>query len=177
MLQRHPCPTNTDCVFLILDLDPSLPWFMVPPDEQKKPKKKRKSKFKPPLKTPNAVASASASSLNQSSVATTSASQSNQAIIPSSTPGSHQNQPSSSSVTGQSSNISMVTPNDVQRGTKRKTRSPLSGKARMPGSLKRKGKVRENLSSILAKIIKPSGNRALKRQTCHSDKGRLSLRP
>ena len=137
---------------------------MVPPDEQKKPKKKRKSKFKPPLKTPNTVAS-------------TSASQSNQDTIPSSTSGSHQNRPTSSTVTGQSSNTLMVTPNDVQRGTKRKTRSPLSGKARMPGSLKRKGKVREKLSSILAKIIKPAGNRALKRQTFHSDKGRLSLRP
>ena len=130
MLQRHPCPTNTDCVFLILDLDPSLPWFMVPPDEQKKPKKKRKSKFKPPLKTPSTVAS-------------TSSSQSIQDTIPSSTSGSHQDQPSSSYVTAKASNISMVTPDDVQRGTKRKTRSPLSGKARMPGSLKRKGKVRK----------------------------------
>ena len=102
---------------------------MVPPDYQKKPKKKRKSKFKPPLITPNAVAS-------------TSASQSNQDTIPSSTSGSHQDQPSSSYVTAQSSNISLVTPHDVQRGTKRKTRSPLSGKARMPGSLKGKGKVR-----------------------------------
>ena len=147
---------------------------MVPPDKQKKPKKKRKSKFKPPLKTPEEIASTSASCQNEFPVASTSASQSNQAIIPSSTSSSQQNQPSSSSVTGQSS---MLTPNDVQRGTKRKTRNPLSGKARMPGSLKRKGKVREKLSSILAKIIKPAGNRALKRQTCHSDKGRLSLRP
>ena len=131
-------------IFLhILDLDPSLPWFMVPPDQQKKPKKKKKSKFKPPLKTSNAVASTSALVQNQSSVVSTSASQLNQAIIPSSTSGSHQNQPFSSSVTGQSSNTSMVIPNDVQRGTKRKTRSPLSGKARMPGSLKRKGKVRK----------------------------------
>ena len=44
-------------IFLILDLDPSEPWFTIPPKEKKK-RKKRKS-FQPPLKTTESASIAS----------------------------------------------------------------------------------------------------------------------
>ena len=98
---------------------------MVPPDEQNKTKKKKKRNFQPPLKIPYPVASTSASSPNKSLVVSTSGSQSNQATDPS---------------------------NDI----KRKSFSPGShGKARMPGSVKKKVKVRRNIQTPYSVGIRP----------------------